>query len=371
MPPRTILLNWVYYHPVGHAVEAFKVAKGLWNANENCEIDLLLNGRTAVELAEACDWIHRAYPIDVESFAEGGAGATYTRDLPAAWDFVVTDHRPTCSPFPFSTPLRAFHDFAARHFQARIWKGGHHELRQPGAPGYEQNSTIQMHVPDAAREFVQRLKLGRVNISVMLAGSSPDPIYPTIDWWRRALFVLQNEFPDAHFFVTGKTAGDDRTSTQAFSQAAFARLAAGSERIFNWCDIGIWNQMALFEQSDLLISPHTGFAFLAPSVGTPWLAVSGARWPECYFNDVPFYCVLPDCPQYPCWMEMKDVCRERLLSKETVPCMLEELEGKFFDLIHGVHLLLSAEFSFEKAMALYRARIEQMGFPPERFFQIV
>lgn len=25
---RTLLLNWVYYYPVGHAVEALKVAKG-------------------------------------------------------------------------------------------------------------------------------------------------------------------------------------------------------------------------------------------------------------------------------------------------------------------------------------------------------
>jgi hypothetical protein len=372
MRARTLLLNWVYYHPVGHAVEAFKTAKGLWNANENIEIHLLLNSRTPVELAGACDWITRAYPIDVDEFRETEVeDAACLRDLPATWDFVVTDHRVTTSPFPFADPLRNFHNVAARRFEARQWNGGQHLLtRAPGAPGYQPNATIRMRVPEFARDFVERLNPGRANIAVLPGGSSPEPIYPSAAWWKLALSTLGSEFRDAHFFVTGKSRADHQSSTARFSGAAIDGLTSASARIFNCYDIGIWNQLALLEWCDLLVAPHTGFAFLAPSVGTPWLSISGARWPECYFNDVPFYCVLPECEKYPCWMEMLSGCVQDLAASRTVPCMGEELQGRIPDLVNGARLLLSDGFSFEKATALHQSRIDER-FPRERFFQIV
>ena len=370
MSARKLLLNWVYYQPVGHAVEAFKTAKGLWNANPGVEIHLLLNGRTPVELAEACDWIARAYAIDLDECWREGEQAACLRDVAREWEFVVNDHRATASPFELSAPLRRFHELAAERFAARVWKGGHHQLGEVGAPGYEANATIRMRVPEAAGGFVGGLKGGGVNVGVVLAGSSPEPIYPSIDWWRRALSALGDAWPEAHFFVTGKSGRDDRSSTLAFSGAAVEELARASDRIFNCYDIGIWNQLALLEWCDLLIAPHTGFAFLAPSVGTPWLAVSGGRWPECYFNEVPFYCVLPECPQYPCWSGMKVECQERLSGQEPVLCMAEELEGSVDDLIEGSRLLLSDDFSFAEAEALQKRRVEEKGLAGERFFRI-
>ena len=371
MRARTLLLNWVYYYPVGHAVEAFKTAKGLSNANENLEIHLLLNSRTPVELAAACDWITRAYPIDVGEFAEAeNEDAACLRDLPRTWDYVVTDHRVTTSPFPFADPLRSFHNVAARRFEARLWKGGQHQLlHDPAAPGYQPNSTIRIRVPESARDFTRSLNSGRVNIAVLPAGSSHESIYPAAAWWQHALSMLGDEFPGAHFFLTGKSRAGDRSSTLAFSAADFDELTNASDRIFNCYDAGIWNQLALLEWCDLLVAPHTGFAFLAPSVGTPWLSISGARWPECYFNEVPFYCVLPACPQYPCWTGMLDECVQRLAAHQIVPCMAEELQTRIPDLLNGARLLLSEDFSFEKAMALHQSRIES-GYPRERFFQI-
>jgi hypothetical protein len=372
MRARTLLLNWVYYYPVGHAVEAFKTARGLCNANENMEIHLLLNSRTPVELAGACDWITRTYPIDLDEFCEAeDEDAACLRHLPATWDFVVTDHRVTTSPFPFADPLRNFHNVAARRFEAREWNGGQHLLtRAPGAPGYEPNATIRMRVPEFARIFVESLNPGRVNIAVLPGGSSPEPIYPGAAWWKLALSTLGSEFADAHFFVTGKSRADHQSSTVGFSGAEIDELMSASNRIFNCSDIGIWNQLAVLEWCDLLVAPHTGFAFLAPSVGTPWLSISGARWPECYFNDVPFYCVLPLCDQYPCWMEMLSGCVQDLAASRTVPCMGEELQSRIPDLVNGTRLLLSDAFSFEKAMALHQSRIDAR-FPRERFFQIV
>lgn len=41
---KQILLNFVYYRPVGHAVEALKYAKGYFDAsNGDVEIQLLFN----------------------------------------------------------------------------------------------------------------------------------------------------------------------------------------------------------------------------------------------------------------------------------------------------------------------------------------
>lgn len=376
MDARTLLLNWVYHYPVGHAVEALKTAKGLWNANPGVEVHLLLNSRMPVELAEACDWVTRAYSIDVDEFAASeNEKAACLRGIPVTWDYVVADHRVTTSPFPFPAPLRNFHTVAERHFEARVWKGGQHLLNGDaaavGAPGYERNATIRMRVPESGRQFLKGLDWGRVNIAVLPGGSSPEPIYPTTNWWRRALSTLAAEFPDAHFFLTGKSGAlDGRSSTAGFSHAGIEALTSASGRVFSCYDVGIWNQLALLEKCDLLIAPHTGFAFLAPSVGTPWLAISGVRWPECYFNEVPFYCVLPQCEKYPCWMEMLSGCVERLGAGQTVPCMGEELEGRIPDLVEGVQFLLSGGLSFEKAMALYQERIAAR-FPRERFFQIV
>jgi hypothetical protein len=365
-----LLLNWVYYPPVGHAVESFKVAKGLAIANEGVAIHLMLNSRTAVELSGACDWIEQTYAIDVGDVARKGDEAGCLRGIPCEWDYIVNDHRPTCSPFPFEQSLRAFHDLAAERFHARLWRGGQHELPSPGSPRYRRNATIRMKVPQVARAFVRTLPLSNLNVVLIPGGSSPEPIYPSADRWRTVLRALQEEFSTAHFFITGRSAADDRSSTLGFPLKVVESLARTSGNTFNCYDIGIWNQLALIECSNMLIAPHTGFAFLAPSVGTPWLAVSGVRWPECYFNDVPFYSVLPSCRDYPCWSGMRPGCGERLAAEETVPCMAEEFEDRISDLVNGARLLLSGEFSFDQATALHRLRIKQMGLTEERFFQI-
>ncbi len=78
----TLLLNWVYYPAVGHAVEAFKIAKGFHAANPALEVHVLLNGRTAIELASACDWIARAYPIDLDEICAAGNSAACLRTIP-------------------------------------------------------------------------------------------------------------------------------------------------------------------------------------------------------------------------------------------------------------------------------------------------
>lgn len=55
--PQTLLLNWIYYRPVGHAIEAISEAANYHAANPNLDVHLLLNSQTAMELGEFCPWI--------------------------------------------------------------------------------------------------------------------------------------------------------------------------------------------------------------------------------------------------------------------------------------------------------------------------
>ncbi len=41
----------------------------------------------------------------------------------------------------------------------------------------------------------------------------------------------------------------------------------------------------------------------ALAVATPWLALSGGRWFEWYFNRVPFRSIVPDTRCYPCFSQ--------------------------------------------------------------------
>ena len=40
---RTLLLNWVYYNPVGHVVEGMKIARGYHAANRGVEVHMMVN----------------------------------------------------------------------------------------------------------------------------------------------------------------------------------------------------------------------------------------------------------------------------------------------------------------------------------------
>ena len=47
---KTLLVNYWYAHPVGHALEGMRYALGYKTANPHLRVSLLLNGASAVEL---------------------------------------------------------------------------------------------------------------------------------------------------------------------------------------------------------------------------------------------------------------------------------------------------------------------------------
>ncbi len=365
---QTLLLNWVYYYPVGHAVEALKVAKGYHSANRKMKVSVLLNAETPVELAEACPWITRAYAIDTHEVATRGLDAPSLRAVPAEWDYVVADERTVNSPDLFAPETKAFHKTAATYFHARRWKGARFEPPLEGAPRYRRDAKIRLRLPSHARRFTRRYRHAGPTFCILPAGSSDEPIYPPLRWWIRLIRALYEAFPDARVYVTG-TSGNGRSATHRYPREALDPLFDACPDVVDGYDVGLWSQLALIQTADVFIAPHTGFAFLAPCLATPWLAISGARWPEYLFNETPFYCVLPDCPRYPCYFNMKKACVKRMQRGTPVLCMdPRQLNPKIPEILRGARLLLDDDFTYEQAVAVHRENVARAGVAQDRFF---
>ena len=62
---KKLLLNWVYYRPVGHIIEPLKIAKGYVLANKNIDVYLVINDESPTALCEACPWIKNVYTVSL------------------------------------------------------------------------------------------------------------------------------------------------------------------------------------------------------------------------------------------------------------------------------------------------------------------
>jgi hypothetical protein len=133
-------------------------------------------------------------------------------------------------------------------------------------------------------------------------------------------------------------------------------------------DIGTWNQIALIEECDLFCSPHTGFAFVAQFVGTPWLTISGCPWAEYLFNGVPFYSALPDCPNYPACSHRDSICMQRWFDGAQPDCMSDEaINRRIPDILSGARLLLAYGFDFKETCVLHIQKLKARNANPDHF----
>jgi hypothetical protein len=90
----TLLVNYWYAHPVGHALEGMRYALGYKAANPELRVSLLLNGATAVELAHLCPFIEEVFPVPFTRFEEvDGDPLKALASVPRSWDWVVENHR--------------------------------------------------------------------------------------------------------------------------------------------------------------------------------------------------------------------------------------------------------------------------------------
>ncbi|MGH3912490.1 MAG: glycosyltransferase family 9 protein [Pseudonocardiaceae bacterium] len=294
------LVNFFYAHPVGHVVEALHYCLGHHAADPDREIAVTLNAASPVELADFCPFVSAVYPVDHPFVQPCTDSVARLARLPREWDWVLDDFRRHQDIQLFLFPgLRDYYAAADRHLHAR--QG--HTVVGAGAAGYLAHQQLRFTLPPRARAAV-RHRLGdadapgRPRIAVMPAGSSDASLYPSPNSWHLILDALTDAFPGVQIVFVGRLTQDDRTAT-SLAPADLAGLLAHRSCPVNCFDVALAEQLAVVEACDLFLAPHTGFGLAALAIGTPWLAISGGRWFEYFFNRVPFRSILPDPERFP------------------------------------------------------------------------
>ncbi len=299
----SLLVNFVYAHPVGHAIEALHACSGYHHADPDVRIGLALSSAMPIELARLCPYIDAIYPIDIDLFDPEFDARAALGHVPSDWDWVVGDGR-------LAQPAQqAYFPGLARYYDtAREYFGAARHIGYAGAepPAYRRGVRFRLPLPGAERAAAARLLgPGRPRIAVLPGGSSDRSAYPSVASWELVLRRLHAAMGEATFVLTGKLAADGRTTT-AFGPAEYDRLSECVPRTVRALDLPIVRQLAVVAECDVFISPHSGFGMAALAVGTPWLSIAGNKWQEFYFNGTPFYSVLPDRSRFPCYSGMSE-----------------------------------------------------------------
>jgi len=316
---------------------------------------------------QGCPWITATYAVDLEDFNDLDTGRAAVARLPQRWDYIIEDTTVLLPQDELDDPYlddveravrRQLADYCRLTSAVLVATKGRGTtsptLSLPAGLGYRPRTRVTMSVPAENKAFAERYAHDGPRVCVLLGGSDGYYRYPAVSSWTKILRAIRDAFAGVKFFLTGvRTPVGRQTHTAGYSDEAIRQVLGTGSDVVDCYDIGLWNQLALIERCHLLISPHTGFSFLAPCVGTPWLTLSGGHWPEYFFNDVPFYSVLPDDPEFP--------YRGTLYpegSTDRLPSMRpENLDRKIPEVVAGMRLLLNPEFTFDQAVDRYRANI--------------
>ncbi|MBB5953481.1 hypothetical protein FHS29_000051 [Saccharothrix tamanrassetensis] len=340
--PGSLLVNFVYCHPVGHAIEALHRCHGYHRADPDLRIGVVLNSATPVEPARLCPFIDEVHAVDVDVFDGSADFAPRLARIGRDWDQVVEDERASQSWQRTLFPgLARYFDQAREHFRP----GG---VRFPYAAG------------EAFRLPIQAEPHEGVRIAVLPGGSGPRSNYPSVRSWRLVLDALAVRFPGAEFVFVGKLRDDARTST-SFGRGEFDELI-GSVRSVDAVDRPLVAQLAEVASSDVLVSPHSGFSMAALAVGTPWLSISGNRWPEYYFPGTPFYSVLPEVARFPAFNLFADDPQPVSDDGPRSPSMsFDRISADLAEIVDGAARLVERRWDFDTALADYVRRMVALG----------
>lgn len=353
---KALLIVWVYYKALGHLVEAMEAAAEYYDANPGVKIYLLLNKQTTFELIQCCPWISGSFSIDVKEVSLSGYESKCIQDIPKDWDYIVFPKRLKYSPEKWYTNEllrcnRTLQDF----LKAKIWSGYQDDQSDLKFKKYVK---FRINPLQPAIDWASQFCHPGLIFTVLLRGASGEKIYPSLLWWKKLLKTICAEFPGSRILITGVSSPDSKIGlNREYSLKRIFRLAKSLPNAILCYDIGLMNQLALLEVSDIFISPHSGFAFLALCTGTPWLAVSGGKWDDPTFARTPFYSVLPGCKYFPCHNNMKWECRVRLKLRGRIQCMRNSSNLRIHEFITGSKFLLQPELSFETAFNKYEEQV--------------
>lgn len=341
---RSLLINWVYFRPVGHVIEALRLANSFAAADSGLEISLLLHAESPVELAGCVPTVAHVYAVD----PRGGI----PHNLPRDWDYVFTD--PRAGGPSESRDLDRFHETFRNWVHAKATNRGWDAGTMPPRV----ITPLRLRLPERERQCAaERLPdTAAPRLSVLPAAGSQMRM-PSLQFWS-ALFaeffdrhadgeiVLLGSFDNARSFTRGITPEDVQSLTRRFP------------RIRNAFDAGLLRQLALAERCRLHISPHSGMSFAVQAVGVPWLALSGQAWYEYLLNGVPLVSVFPECPLYPCYREMYDDCARRIRQSERTPCIEDDaLLPKLPEIVSSMEALLGGSVNYRDAALAHEAAL--------------
>jgi hypothetical protein len=306
-------------------------------ADPEAEVSVALNAATAVELARFCPFVERAYGVDHPLLEPCADSAARLAEIPRDWDAIADDPRRwqdvQLSSFPGLRDYYAASDELLRARDVRSIAG-------TGRIAYAPHQPLRLELP-AARS------LDGPWIAVMPAGSSERSLYPSLASWRLILDVL----PDASIALVGKTGA---TTLEPGEHAALLRHAD-----LDAFDLPLAEQLAIVQACDVFLAPHTGFGLAALAVGTPWLALSGGRWFEYYFNHVPFRSVIPDIERFPCFSQFAPAAT--IDDGEDGPRTPSMSRSRFRDdleqIVTATGELLAGSLTYEQALRDYFAAL--------------
>ena len=350
---KKLLIVWVYHPAVGHLVEALQVAANYYSANPKLEIHFLVNCKTPHVIGNYCDFISRVHPVQVH--IDGINVVSIKSFKHHEFDYVIFPKRFKHTPQDFPEPLLKANHFLQDYFKPKIW-GGYNDTPSLDETALQENpySGFKINIPEDKITYNLPDASGAPIFSVMLKGASKQTKWPSFKTWKIILLHINKKYPEARFLITGvlKAHGDIHNSDFQLKNKVETFIASIPGAI-NCYDIGLENQLAIIQSSNIFIAPHTGFAFLAPCLGTPWLALSGGEWAEEMPAHMPFYSVLPGCNKYPCHGgDMKFECKARVKLKQPIKCM-SSIDSKLDDILLGIEKLLDRHYSYDAAFKDY------------------
>jgi hypothetical protein len=376
---KKLLINYVYYRPVGHLFEAIKHARGYYESNKELKISLLVNSETPVELANACDWIEAVYPISADEILSSGGEAPSIKMVPKDWDYVLVDPRvKNLKPGFDEEWLTTVQSILLKIFMGqeingitpnRSGKDDEDVSTQTPLP-YKLNAHIDMPIPESAEAFVKKYDHDGPIITILPAGSAGDNQSPSLRMWEEICKNFYKSIPNLKINFTGITNSENgRTATKDIRLEDINRLVSKLTYAENCFNIGMWNQIALIKSSNIFCSPHSGFSFISQIIGTPWLVISGCPWPEYFFNDTKFYSILPNCPSYPSEGETETGCGKLLAEDKKSICMQDDnLQKNIPEIIKGAQMLLDPGFTYHNAIELHLKKIKDSKMDINKFF---
>lgn len=357
MAAERMLVNFFYAPPVGHAVEALHYCLGHHAADPTREIAVALNAASAIELAGLCPFVTKAYAIEHPLLEPCASSAARLAVLPREWDWVLDDGRRRqdiqLELFP---GLRDYYAASDRHLTATRRR----TIVGTSPPGYVRHQQLRLVLPEHARAFATRRFAEREDahgagrIALMPAGSGERSLYPSRGSWLAILDALADAFPSVQIALVGKRTRDGRTAT-SLDSGEVAALLAHRSRPLDCFDLDLVQQLAVVEACDLFLAPHTGFGLAALAVDTPWLALSGGRWFEFFFNRVPFRSILPDTARYPSFSQFDAL--ETIDDGEDGPRHASMSRARIADDLHRIVAaageLLDGSLTYEQSLREY------------------